>query len=333
MLGASFIGLEAAASLRHRGLEVTVAAPETLPLVQVFGEEVGRSLRTLHERNGVIFQLGRTVAVVEGSGRVAAVQLDDGTLLPADLVIVGIGVAPATGVVRGVAVQSDGSLLVDEQLRVVGADGVWAAGDVASYPAAHLDGERVRIEHWRVALQQGRVAGSAMAGSAEAFTGVPFFWAQQYERRLGFVGYGRPWEELILAGEPAGGLCPSLFDRLLPGLAALPAGSYTANTGAALTAAADITMNAGNTTLPDGTTTTVHVFAQAGAIGIGRGAFAYPDAPLDLARDGRLDPQKCCVSCSHCTELMRAHVPSGCVVRERGRYQPLRGASRVKAGS
>ncbi len=205
VVGASFIGLEAAASLRHRGLEVTVAAPEPLPLVQVFGDAVGRSLRALHERHGVAFQLGRTVAVVEGNGRVAQVQLDDGTLLPADIVIVGIGVTPATGVVRGVSTQKDGSLLVDDQLRVIGAEGVWAAGDVARFPAAHLGGEPVRIEHWRVALQHGRAAGRAMAGRPEPFTGVPFFWTQQYETRLGFAGYGRPWDELIVAGEPAGG--------------------------------------------------------------------------------------------------------------------------------
>ena len=112
---------------------------------------------------------------------------------------------PATGMVRGVAPQQDGSLLVDDQLRVVGAEGVWAAGDIARFPAAHLDGESVRIEHWRVALQHGRAAGRAMAGHAESFAGVPFFWAQQYDVRLGFVGYGRPWDELILAGEPADG--------------------------------------------------------------------------------------------------------------------------------
>jgi apoptosis-inducing factor 3 len=205
VVGASFIGLEAAASLRHRGLDVTVAAPEALPLVHVFGEQVGHSLRALHERNGVAFQLGRTVAIVEGDHRVAQVQLDDGTLLPADMVIVGIGVTPATGMVRGVETQKDGGLLVDDQLSVPGADGVWAAGDIARFPAAHLDGESVRIEHWRVALQHGRTAGSAMAGQAKPFAGVPFFWAQQYDVRIGFVGYGRPWDELILAGRPDDG--------------------------------------------------------------------------------------------------------------------------------
>ena len=205
VVGASFIGLEAAASLRHRGLEVTVAAPEALPLVQVFGEEIGGSLRLLHERHGVAFQLGRTVAIVEGDGRVAQVQLDDGTLLPADIVVVGIGVTPATSIVHGVARQKDGSLLVDDQLRVTGTDGVWAAGDVARFPAAHLDGEPVHIEHWRVALQHGRAAGSGMARQAKPFDGVPFFWAQQYDTRLGFVGYGRPWDDLILAGRPADG--------------------------------------------------------------------------------------------------------------------------------
>jgi NADPH-dependent 2,4-dienoyl-CoA reductase/sulfur reductase-like enzyme len=205
VIGASFIGLEAAASLRHRGVTVALAAPEATPLVGVFGQAVGESLRALHERHGVAFHLGRTVAVVEGASSGLLVQLDDGTRLPADLVIAGIGVTPATDFVRGVEIQPDRSLLVDDHLRVVGTEGVWAAGDVARYPAAHLGGELVRIEHWRLALQHGRAAGRGMAGHPEPFSSVPFFWTQQYDTRLNFVGYGRPWDELLLSGDPAGG--------------------------------------------------------------------------------------------------------------------------------
>jgi NADPH-dependent 2,4-dienoyl-CoA reductase/sulfur reductase-like enzyme len=116
-------------------------------------------------------------------------------------VVAGIGIVPATHFVRGLDLLPDGSIPVDEQLRA--APGVWAAGDVATYPAAHL-GEPVRIEHWRLALQHGRAAGFAMAGRGTPFTGVPFFWSQQYDVRLGFAGYGGGWDRLAIAGDIPG---------------------------------------------------------------------------------------------------------------------------------
>ena len=203
VIGGSFIGLETAAALTQRGVRITVIAPDTVPLRRVFGEHVGAALRALHERNGVSFRLGRTVASFAGTDRVASVELDDGSTVPTDIVVAGIGVTPATGFVEGVRLNPDGGIEVDEQLRVTGAEGVWAAGDVAHFPAAHLGGERVRIEHWRLALQHGRAAARSVVGHGAAFAGVPFFWTQQYDVRLGFVGYARPWDELIVAGDPA----------------------------------------------------------------------------------------------------------------------------------
>jgi NADPH-dependent 2,4-dienoyl-CoA reductase/sulfur reductase-like enzyme/nitrite reductase/ring-hydroxylating ferredoxin subunit len=204
IVGASFIAMEAAASLRHRGLRVAVAAPDRVPLQRVFGAATGASLRALHERHGVVFHLGHGVAALHGNGRVSGAELEDGTLLPADLVVVGVGVTPATGFVDGVEKAADGSLPVDGQLRVAGAAGVWAAGDVARFPAAHLGGEPVRIEHWRLALQHGRAAARSILGEEEPFADVPFFWTQQYDLRLNFAGYGRPWDEIVLDGRPPG---------------------------------------------------------------------------------------------------------------------------------
>ncbi len=202
VVGASFIGLEAAASLRHRGLNVTVVAPEPVPFAPLFGEQVGSALRSLHEAQGVAFRLGRTVAAIEGDRRVRAVTLDDGEELPADLVLAGIGVRPATSFVRGLHPAPDGGIPVDEHLRA--APGVWAAGDVAAYPATHT-GERVRIEHWRLALQHGRAAALDIAGRGSPFTGVPFFWTQQYDLRLGFVGYGGGWDRIVVGGDASSG--------------------------------------------------------------------------------------------------------------------------------
>jgi NADPH-dependent 2,4-dienoyl-CoA reductase/sulfur reductase-like enzyme len=199
--GSSFIGLEAAASLRHRGLEVTVVAPEAVPFTRLFGDAIGGMVRALHEENGVTFRLGRVVSALGGDGRVRAVTLDDGEELPADVVIAGIGIVPATQMIRGLGLLPDGSVPVDGRLRA--APGVWAAGDVATYPAAHL-GEPVRSEHWRLALQHGRAAGFSMAGRNEPFTGVPFFWSQQYGTRVSFAGYGGGWDRLVVAGDVAG---------------------------------------------------------------------------------------------------------------------------------
>jgi NADPH-dependent 2,4-dienoyl-CoA reductase/sulfur reductase-like enzyme/nitrite reductase/ring-hydroxylating ferredoxin subunit len=198
VVGSSFIGMEVAVSLLQRGLAVTVVSPDRVPFEQALGEPVGRSIMELHEKKGTRFRLGRRARTFIGDDQVSSVELDDGTTLPADLVVVGIGVVPNTGFVRGVAGDADGGLCVDEELRL--APGVWAAGDVARYPEAHV-GEKVRIEHWRLAEQHGRAAAASMAGKGSPFTGVPFFWTQQFTRAFDYVGVGRGFDRLVVCGD------------------------------------------------------------------------------------------------------------------------------------
>lgn len=203
--GASFVSLEAAASLRRRGLSVTIVAPERVPLRHVFGDRIGASLRALHEQNGVEFRLEQGITEVLGDQRVRQVRLAGGETLAADLVIAGIGVRPATQFLPAAAVDEDGGVTVDELLTIPDYEGVWAAGDIARYPAVHLDGKTVRIEHWRTALQHGRAAARAMMGHGEPFGGVPFFWTEHYGLRIGYVGYGLPWDEVLVNGDPHAG--------------------------------------------------------------------------------------------------------------------------------
>ena len=190
----------AAAALTHRGLETTVVAPEATPFEHVLGGEVGSVVRTVHEEHGTRFALGRGVKRFLGDATVSEVELDDGTRVAADLVVVGAGVDPASDFVSGVACDRDGGLPVDEQLRV--APGVWAAGDVARYREPHT-GRDVRIEHWRLAEQHGRAAARAMAGRAEPFAGVPFFWTQHFELEPGYAGAGQGWKETVVTGDLA----------------------------------------------------------------------------------------------------------------------------------
>jgi NADPH-dependent 2,4-dienoyl-CoA reductase/sulfur reductase-like enzyme/nitrite reductase/ring-hydroxylating ferredoxin subunit len=201
VVGASFIGMEAAAGLVHRGLQVTVVGPESVPFAAALGEDVGRVVQACHEQNGTRFALGHGVVRFVGEETVRAVELDDGTLLDADLVVVGVGVQPVTGYVTGVDFDADAGLPVDDQLSV--APGVWAAGDVARYREPHT-GRVVRIEHWRLAEQHGRAAARAMAGKGAPFTGVPFFWTQHFDLELGYAGAGQGWQDVVVAGDLAG---------------------------------------------------------------------------------------------------------------------------------
>ncbi len=200
VVGASFIGMEVAASLRHRDLEVTVVGPEAVPFGAILGDDVGHVVQAHHEAHGTRFALGRGVAGFAGDVAVRAVQLDDGSSLDADVVVVGIGVQPITDFVTGVVRDADGGLTVDEQLRL--APGVWAAGDVARYREPHT-GRDVRIEHWRLAEQHGRAAARSMAGRGVPFSAVPFFWTQHFDLELGYAGAGQGWEEVIVCGDLA----------------------------------------------------------------------------------------------------------------------------------
>lgn len=198
ILGASFIGLEAALSLGKKGGKITVVAPEEVPFDKVFGAKVGNYVQQLHEAAGVTFVLGRKAQSFEGGDRVSKVILDNGEELPAEIVIVGIGVKPATDYLVGLATQDDGSLAVDGHLAAH-AEGVWVAGDIATYP----DREgMLRIEHWKVAAQQGRIAGRNMAGKAEVYQQIPFFWSNQQGINFRYVGHATDYNRIIFDGEP-----------------------------------------------------------------------------------------------------------------------------------
>ncbi len=200
VVGASFIGMEVAQSLRHFGLAVTVVAPESVPFERTLGAEVGRVLQTLHEENGVVFRLGHTVEAFEGTDRVQQVVLDDGSHLAADLVVVGVGVQPATDFVQGVEKAPDGSVIVDAFLQAT--DGLFVAGDAARFPDWRT-GAPIRIEHWRLAAQHGRLAGANAAGAHRPYQDVPFFWTRQFGVSLQYLGYVDAWDEVVLDGDPS----------------------------------------------------------------------------------------------------------------------------------
>jgi NADPH-dependent 2,4-dienoyl-CoA reductase/sulfur reductase-like enzyme/nitrite reductase/ring-hydroxylating ferredoxin subunit len=200
VVGASFIAMEAAYSLRERGLEVTVVAPSHEPFEHTLGPEVGAAFRRLHESHGVRFKLGSIVYRFEGTHKVEAVTLDNGERIETDMVVVGAGVRPVTHFLEGVELDKAGGVIVDS--RLCAADGLYAAGDIANFEDPRT-GERVRIEHWRTALQQGRAAARNMVGCDVAFAGVPFFWTRQFDAGLLYVGHATSWDEIVYHGDVA----------------------------------------------------------------------------------------------------------------------------------
>lgn len=197
VIGASFIGMEAAFSLRERGLSVTVIAPDKVPFEKTLGTDIGNLFQRVHEAKGVEFRLGSHVERFEGDGNVQSVVLASGDRVETDVVLVGVGVMPATGFLEGLPMERDGGINVDTHLCV--SDGIFAAGDVAFFPDSRT-GDRMRIEHWRTALQQGRVAAHNMAGKPTVFTEVPFFWTTQFDVTLNYVGHAHGWDEIITNG-------------------------------------------------------------------------------------------------------------------------------------
>jgi apoptosis-inducing factor 3 len=200
VVGASFIGMEVAASLAERGLAVTVVAPGAMPFEKTLGERIGRMFQNLHEENGVTFHLNEKVVRIEGQGDAEGVVLASGEYIATELVVVGLGVKPATHYLHGIILHVDGGVPVNACMKA--ADGVFAAGDIAWFPD-HRTGELRRIEHWRVARQQGQAAAHAMLGHEMPYTSIPFFWTAQFGQRLNYVGYAPQWDELLFWGDPA----------------------------------------------------------------------------------------------------------------------------------
>ena len=217
VVGASFIGLEVAASLRARGLEVHVVAPDAVPLGRVMGDELGRYIRSLHEEHGVKFHLGRKPKVIEETGSGAlSVRLDDESRLECDFVVVGIGVKPATALAEKAGLKVDRGVVVDAELRTSD-ERIFAAGDLARYPDART-GQPIRVEHWVVAERQGQTAARNMLGAGERFTDVPFFWSMHYDVGINYVGHAEKWDRVAIDGSPAAKDCAVRFfagDRLL----------------------------------------------------------------------------------------------------------------------
>jgi NADPH-dependent 2,4-dienoyl-CoA reductase/sulfur reductase-like enzyme/nitrite reductase/ring-hydroxylating ferredoxin subunit len=194
VLGASFIGLEVAAALRARQIEVHVAAPERRPLERVLGPGLGDFIRGLHEQHGVVFHLGRKASGVTPGG----VLLEGGERLEADFIVAGVGVRPATRLAEQAGLRVDKGMVVDAYLESA-AKGVFAVGDVARWPDPR-GGGLVRIEHWVLAQRQGQAVARSMVGEPTPFGAAPFFWSQHYDISISYVGHAERWETIEIDG-------------------------------------------------------------------------------------------------------------------------------------
>jgi 3-phenylpropionate/trans-cinnamate dioxygenase ferredoxin reductase component len=201
VIGAGWIGSEVAASARQMGAEVVLIDRAAVPLQRVLGHEVGEVFRSLHEDNGVQLRSETGVVELRGTGRVEQVVLSDGQTEAADVVVVGIGVTPRVGLAEAAGLKIDDGIVVDEHLRS-SAPGVYAAGDVASAWHPHYR-QRLRVEHWANALNQGATAGTNAAGGTQTYARLPYFFSDQYDLGLEYVGSSQPSDTVVVRGDRA----------------------------------------------------------------------------------------------------------------------------------
>ncbi|WP_347273268.1 FAD-dependent oxidoreductase [Candidatus Kuenenia sp.] len=201
IVGASFIGLECTAILIEKGIEVIVVEMEAVPFEAVLGYELGKIIQGLHEDKGVTFRLDTKVKAFKGDNEVKKVELDDSTEIDADMVILGMGVSPDTNILAKSYLDNNSSVKVDEYMRMKNADGtLFAAGDIVSFDYKYT-GENIRIAHWRMAEQQGIVAALNMMSPGYTFDKIPFFWTEQYDFHLSYLGHAQNWDETIINGD------------------------------------------------------------------------------------------------------------------------------------
>jgi 3-phenylpropionate/trans-cinnamate dioxygenase ferredoxin reductase component len=219
VVGSGWIGSEVAASARQKGLDVTVVDPLAVPLERVFGTEVGAIYRDIHTEHGVDMLMGTGVEAFEGGRHVERVLTSDGRSLDCDFAVVGVGVTPRTQLAADAGLAVDDGVIVDSRLRT-SADGVFAAGDVAR--AEHpLYGERIRVEHWANALNQGPAAARNMLGRDEPYERLPYFFSDQYDVGMEYSGFAREWDRVVFRGDPASGEFIAFWlveDRVVAGM-------------------------------------------------------------------------------------------------------------------
>jgi apoptosis-inducing factor 3 len=201
LIGASFISMEVASAFRERGLAVTIVSEEKIPLLKQLGPEMGRLLMEKHLQKGVRFLPERKVLSIHKVGSGSTIKLSSNDELRADLVVSGIGIEPATAFLEKISRGEDQGLAVDSSMRIMGARHIFAAGDVASFPLPD-GGQRVRIEHWRVAQEQARTAAANMMGLDKRYSGVPYFWTYHYGVRYEFFGRMPDHSQLVIDGDP-----------------------------------------------------------------------------------------------------------------------------------